>query len=507
MVKQLKIIVNDDLSLTKAKNGAYLTANFVTPVEIPKGSQICLDKFNATSKNISQNFGVTQQTFGVDINGETDDYTLITIPGGSYATITAYMNAINNLVNKNAISGYSPNAVPGSWEPGSSFYDLQRQVSMSLVLEPIGLKSIWTATIYGFSELSTVSSPFWLPTENLLTNTNGKHYSNDLNTAKLTSGELVMQGGGICLEFNLDLSAEAVDVELWTFGFVSSDGAKTGGKIQQQDGELNLYLRDDNGNATEVTDSETLFPEAYAGSGFCRFMLIQKEGFFGLVYTSNVGSPIPVIKVIGLPGTPYAGKLGTWTFPESYNVLLETGATPAVGDAYYTPATGGVANGFGTPEDTQTTVDLSQPSSNQLAVTLGYNPVSYQLEPYAGALVSTTTSQNIFNVNQLRSAFELAIEIIDIPLKTYFSQTGANERNFGRQNVICYFTPTPSNETEGLYSFANSTHQWLDIDNSRDTVLQSLSFRVFNPYTGVSFVSNSLGFNLLIKGKDESTLE
>ena len=48
-----------------------------------------------------------------------------------------------------------------------------------------------------------------------------------------------------------------------------------------------------------------------------------------------------------------------------------------------------------------------------------------------------------------------------IPLKTFFAQTGPNARNFGRQNVICYFTPTPSNETEGLYSFANSTHQWL----------------------------------------------
>ena len=506
-MKQLKVIVNDDLSLTKAKNGAYLTANFVTPVEIPRGSQICLDKFNATSKNISQNFGVSQQTFGVDVNQETDLYTQITVPAGSYPTITAYMNSINNLVNQNAISGYYVNAVPNSWEAGSSFYDLQRQASMSLVLQPLGLKSVWTSTIYGFSELSTISSPFWLPTENLLTDSSGNHYSSDSNTAKLTSGEAVMQGGGICLEFALDLSADAGDVEQWTLGFISSDGAKTGGKIKQKDGELNLYLIDDDGNETEVTDSETLFAGAYAGSDTSKFMIIQKSGFFGLVYTPQVSLANAPITVIGLPGTPYAGKLGTWTFPESYTVLLETGGTAAVGDAFYTPTSGGQTGLLGTPDDTQTTIDLSQASSNQLAVTLGFNPTVYDLEPFTDALVSTITSQNIFNVNQLRSAFELAIEIIDIPLKTYFSQTGANERNFGRQNVICYFTPTPSIETEGLYSFANSTHQWLDIDNSRDTVLQSLSFRVFNPYTGVSFVSNSLGFNLLIKDKDENTFQ
>jgi hypothetical protein len=506
-MKQLKVIVNDDLSLSKAKNGAYLTANFVSPIDIPKHSQICLDKFNATSKNISQNFGVVQQVFGVDINGETDNFTQITVPAGNYPTITAYMNAINNLVNQNAISSYYVNAVPGSWEQGSSFYDLQRQASMSLVLQPVGLKSIWTATIYGFSPISTISSPFWLPTENLLTDSSGNHYSNDLNTAKLTSGELVMQGGGLCLEFHLDLSADAADVDLWTLGFISSDGAKTGGRISQQDGELNLYLKDDNGNFTEVTDSETLFPEAYAGSEYVRFMIIQKEGYFGLVYTSNVGSPVPEIKVIGLPGTPYAGKLGTWTFPESYTVVLETGATPVVAEVYYTPATGGTTNLFGTPDDTQTTIDLNKTASNQLCLTLGFNPAEYQLEPYTNDVVSTITSQNIYNVNQLRSAFELAIEILDIPLKNYYANTDPGARSFGRQNVICYFTPVPSVETEGLYSFANSTHQWLDIDNINDTVLQSLSFRVFNPYTGVSFVSNSLGFNLLIKGKDENTIE
>jgi hypothetical protein len=503
-MKQLKVIVNDDLSLTKAKNGAYLTANFVTPVEIPKGSQICLDKFNATSKNISQNFGVVEQTFGAYVNRGASPPTDITIPGGSYARIIDYMNTINNLVNQNAISAYFPNIVPGSWIAESSFYDLQRQASMSLVLSPNGLKSEWTATIHGFSPTSTVSSPFWLPTENLLTDSSGNHYSNDLNPAKLTSGELVMQGGGICINFNLDLS-DVQPTDSWTLGFISSDGSKVGGKIGQLGSSLVLY--NDAGVSTVITNASTLFAGAYAGSGFCRFMLVQKSGYFGLVYTDNVSSINGVIKVIGLPGTEYFGALGTWSFPEFYNVELTTSANAVVSNVFYTPETGGDINIFGVSDDTQTTLTLDGVNSNQLTTILGFTQAIYTLPPSKNSDVSTIISQNIFNVNQLRSAFELAIEIIDIPLKTYFSQTGSNERNFGRQNVICYFTPTPSNETEGLYSFANSTHQWLDIDNSRDTVLQSLSFRVFNPYTGVSFVSNSLGFNLLIKDKDENTFQ
>lgn len=503
-MKQLKVIVNDDLSLTKAKNGAYLTANFVTPVEIPKGSQICLDKFNATSKNISQNFGVVEQTFGVYVNKGASPPTDIIVPGGSYARIIDYMNTINNLVNQNAISSYFPNIVPGSWIAESSFYDLQRQASMSLVLEPNGLKSEWTATIHGFSQPSTISSSFWLPTENLLTDSSGNHYSNNLDPAKLTSGELVMQGGGICMNFNLDLS-DVQPTDFWTLGFISSDGSKQGGKIGQLGSSLVLY--NDAGDSTVITNASTLFAEAYAGSGNCRFMLVQKSGYFGLVYTPGVQFFNAPITVIGLPGTPYFGALGTWSFPEFYSVELTTSANAVVSNVYYTPDTGGQLGIFGVSDNTQTTLTLDGVSSNQLATILGFTQAVYTLPPSQNSDVSLIVSQNIFNINQLRSAFELAIEIVDIPLKTYFSQTGSNERNFGRQNVICYFTPTPSNETEGLYSFANSTHQWLDIDNSRDSVIQSLSFRVFNPYTGVSFVSNSLGFNLLIKSGDEKFIE
>ena len=508
-MKQLKVIMNDTLSLKQAENGAYITANFVTPIEIPVGSQICLDKFNCTSKNISQNFVIVEQSFGVDVNKYDDSITVdeIVIPTGPYKTVQDYMDTINEVVNKTAISAYVPTPVLNDEWDANSFYNLQRQNSMSLVLSQKNLVSIWTATIYGVSPLSTVSSPFWIPTDNLLTDSNGRHYSNDLNVAKLTSGESVMQGGGLSTTFDLDLSKSALLTEAWEFGFVSNDGAKLGGRIAQVNGNRNLFLIGDNGVGTEITDSETLFAEAYVALNNCRFMLVQESGNFGLVFTPDETDDNAPITVIGIPNTPYAGKLGTWTFVENYTMELSTGANAVVGDITYTPSTGGDASLIGLPESTETIIDLSTTFSNQLALVLGFNKTLYSLDPFDDALVSTITGQSIININQLRSAFELAIEIIDIPLKNYFAQTGSASRSFGRQNVICYFTPLPSVETEGLYSFANSTHQWLDIDNTRDVVIQSLSFRIYNPYNGASFISNSLGFNLLIKSADEKFIE
>jgi hypothetical protein len=508
-MKQLKVIMNDTLSLKQAQNGAYITANFVTPIEIPVGSQICLDKFNCTSKNISQNFTIVEQAFGVDVNKYDDSITTdeIVIPAGPYKTVQDYMDTINELVNKTAISAYCPNPVANDEWNANSFYNLQRQNSMSLVLTQKDLFSVWTVTIYGESPLSTVSSPFWIPTDNLLTDSNGLHYSNDLNAAKLTSGEAVMNGGGLSTTFDLDLSKSALLTEAWEFGFVSNDGAKLGGRIAQVNGNRNLFLIGDNGVGTEITDSETLFAEAYVTENSCRFMIVQQAGNFGLVYTPDSENDNAPITVIGLPNKAYAGKLGTWTFAESYTMELSTGANAVVGSIEYTPETGGSATGEGLPESTETMVDLSSTFSNELALVLGFSKTLYSLSPFQNALVSTITSQSIININQLRSAFELAIEIVDIPLKNYFAQTGSASRSFGRQNVICYFTPLPSVETEGLYSFANSTHQWLDIDNTRDVVIQSLSFRIYNPYNGASFISNSLGFNLLIKSADEKLIE
>ena len=362
-----------------------------------------------------------------------------------------------------------------------------------------GVFSKWTSTIYGLSALSTTPSLDWVPSANLGTNVDGLHYSTNGLLATLTAGQPCMVGGGMATQ-GIIRASSAGNVD-WTWGFNSSNGAKFGGKIAQVSGSPNLWVVDDAGTFTQIQNSQTLFPNAYtASTGSPRFSLLQKDGKFGFAYCDDVTDDNADVDLYCITGT-YAGKMGTWNYAETFtaSATLLGGATP-FGTLTYTPLTGG-AQGYPVPTKTATSVDLS--AAPQLAVTLGFQPSYYIFNPPVAAVVAFIQSPAPFNVNQLRSAFELAIEILDIPLKTYFAQTGANARSYGRQNVICYFTPNPSNETEGLYSFANAAHQWLEIDNVSDQIIQSLSFRIFNSYTGQSFVSNSMGFNLLIKNRDE----
>ena len=501
-MKQLKVIVNDPASLSIAETGGYVTANFVSPVEIKKGSLLCLDKFNATSKNISQNFGIVAQTFVMVVNAVATGLDVaVSIPFATYPSIAAYMAVINQNVNATAISAYRE-------LPAGVFYDVnnwvntQSQLSMGVELTTTGeggVFSKWTSTIYGLSALSTTPSLDWVPSANLGTNVDGLHYSTNGLSATLTAGQACMVGGGIATQ-GIIRASSAGNVD-WVWGFSSSNGAKLGGKIAQISGSPNLFVLNDAGVVTEILNSQTLFPNAYtASTGSPRFSLLQKDGKFGFAYCDDVTNNNADVDLYCIDDQ-YAGKMGTWNYAETFTASASVlgGATP-FGTLTYTPLTGG-AQGYPVPSNTATLINLS--SASQLAVTLGFQASNYIFSPAVGSPVAIIQSPAPFNVNQLRSAFELAIEILDIPLKTYFAQTGANARSYGRQNVICYFTPNPSNETEGLYSFANAAHQWLEIDNVSDQIIQSLSFRIFNSYTGQSFVSNSMGFNLLIKNREE----
>ena len=501
-MRQLKVIVNDEASLAIAAQGGYVTANFVSPIEIKAGSLICLDKFNATSKNISQNFTVVGQTFTGRINGGfalLTGFTDVVIPSGSYATVADYMATINNYANAyllTASTNWVPNAglapyVTNNWEAK------QNQLGVGLTISPFdGVLSQWSCINYGLSPYSTTASTFWTPSSNLTVTTSGTFLATDALSASIVSNK-VMIGGGLATTVILALQF-GVQGD-WVFGFESSLGSKLGGKLVQNPGNANLFVRGDNGTETEITNSQSLFPGAYTGSANSVFVIFQKAGRFGFSYCDDItddNSPVTEFCIVGT----YAGAMGTWSYNEQYTVLgeypLGDTSPPCIGPATYTPALGGV---FTPPWEGITQCGLNLTGASQLALITGFQPVSYSFGQEAVGL-SSITSTAPFNVNQLRSAFELAIEILDIPLKTFFAQTKNSQYAGagGRQNVICYFTPTPSNETEGLYSFANAVHQWLEIDNKSSTYLHSLSFRIFNPYSGLSFISNSMGFNLLI---------
>ena len=501
-MKQLKVVVNDEQSLAIAAQGGYVTANFVTPIEVKAGSLICLDKFNATSKNISQNFAVVNQTFSGIINlgfSIATGPTSVTIPSGTYATVSDYMATINNLANANLLTA-STDFLPA---PGlfpfieNNWQAKQNQLGVGLALTQSWLFSKWECHNYGLSPYSTTPSSFWTPSANLTIAVGGLFHPTDGLSATLVSGP-VMIGGGLATIVRLDLTTGLQGS--FVYGFSSSTGSKLGGKFLQKQGNVNLFVVNDAGQETEILNSQTLFPGAYAGDENSFFTIFQKGGKFGFNYCDDITDDNAPVTEYCITGA-YAGKMGTWSYVEQYTVVVDYPdgdlSPDIVGEALYTPQTGGNYNPqiFGS----LALCNINLTTAGQLALVLGFEPQRYEF----GALDASTsgiTSLAPFNINQLRSAFELGIEILDIPLKTYFAQTQNSQfaGAGGRQNVICYFTPIPSTETQGLYSFANAVHQWLEIDNKSSTYLHSLSFRVFNPYSGLSFISNSMGFNLLI---------
>lgn len=503
-MKQLKVVVNDTPSNLLTQAGGYVTANFVNPVEVKKGSLICLDKFNATSKNISQNFGVVSQTFtiGVNVVDEANPvpFTSVTIPSGTYNTLQDYIAAVNQLVNATAISAFR--VLPVNTWSGRSYFNVQSQNGMRVYLQIVdGLIARWTSQCYGYTSLSTTPSADWTPSLNSAINISGRYYSTDTLAASIISAGPCVLGGGISTTSQIQPSSNSTTN--WVYGFISDDTTALGGKILQKTGSPNIWVQNDAGQQFEIANSQTKFAEAYAGSGNAYFMLYQQGGLFKMAYHPDATNPTATWYTTDQDNL----NMGSWYYSSSYNVSQTfQGTFAGFGDTIYTPQSPNPLNAvFPYPDDANTFVNLS--SAPQFSLIFGFQIADGLkfVDGEGGAFQGLITGTKPANILQLRSAFELAIEIIDLPLKTYFAQSGTTNKTGygGRQNVVCYFTPTPSIEAEGLYSFSNSVHQWLDIDNSADTTLHSLSFRVFNSYTGDSFISNSMGFNLLIKSPDE----
>ena len=154
-------------------------------------------------------------------------------------------------------------------------------------------------------------------------------------------------------------------------------------------------------------------------------------------------------------------------------------------------------DGFGVTqgEPTRTVaIDFSQSGSLRagLAIPDGlllFTPQNSDFGSYLGA--------ESMNLSKINSSFDLALEILDIPLQTFQGNSSRNQLG-SRQNVVCYFRPEQSNVGTNSYIYDSLAYQWLDIAISYPVNLSSLSFRVYNPYTGQNLVASNLTFNLMI---------
>jgi len=104
------------------------------------------------------------------------------------------------------------------------------------------------------------------------------------------------------------------------------------------------------------------------------------------------------------------------------------------------------------------------------------------------------------NMSIINYSFDVAIEILNLPLQTY--QASSNGTSGQRNNVISYFHPELSSVGTSVYIYDSKAYQWLDIDISYPVNLSSMSFRVYNPVTGIDLNANSMTFNLLINDSE-----
>ena len=406
-MKQLKVVVNDTPANLLTQAGGYVTANFINPVEVKKGSLICLDKFNATSKNISQNFGIVSQTFTIGVNvineAEPVPFSSVTIPAGSYSVVS-YIAAVNQAVNAQAISAYR--TLPAGVWSGDNFENVQSQNGMRVYLQLVdGLLARWTSQCYGATPFSTTPSSYWSPSSNTTIGVDGFYDTTDTLQASVTGTGDLVRGGG--LSTTARIKPASTGIAEWVYGIVTDSGV-VGGRILQKTGSTNIFVQNDAGVQTEIANSPALFPGAYAGTGNAIFMIFQSQGKFRFAYYDDISNPNLAWSYVSDPATH---DMGNWNYSSVYNVI-QTFNVPVFGPTEYTPDEIDEIV-FPYPSSPLTYVSLS--NASQFALVFGFRIADSQIfkEVAGNVFQALLTGSSPANALQLRSAFERAIEIID----------------------------------------------------------------------------------------------
>jgi hypothetical protein len=122
-----------------------------------------------------------------------------------------------------------------------------------------------------------------------------------------------------------------------------------------------------------------------------------------------------------------------------------------------------------------------------------------------GTPVLTTPANNdgsITGVSTLGfvSNTELELDVLELPLDSYIGNRGGNS---GRVNCITFFTPqllNPVSLGNSQFIFENKNMPFINIKNKQPMVIESLSFRLFNPVTPTSTIQfQNISFNIYIQ--------
>jgi len=495
MPTQLKIIADEYTPKTAftAGTSAPFTVNFSAPVVISPGQKIAMDKFIAVIPDITANFALDTSVFTLwySLNGENNQSVDITIPAGRYSTLAQLLTEMTKLSN-NSFSGFTADTLPVDAVGNYNYY------------RDRGLKMLCSsATGKFFMEYVTCPfSPLVLTPVNLEQNIEDYYFPIAAGpwTLNQSSSTIVLTKGGGCLvqfKIALPLAAAAIaDGSLVYCGLVDDRNSLLG--LFQSGVNGLIYLRNSAGGLSSPLDNDF-----FKTNTICE--IYQAGGYFQLrLYTVDINGLQNVdFSTETSGGGAYSQSLGSVNYNTSYQFQASGNK---VANAYAVPAIGGIVNmtedvPFGATEGELTrTVAVDFSNSGGLRAGLGVSDGLLLFTPQNSDFGSYIGSAPM-NLSKINSSFDLALEILDIPLLTFQGNTSRNQSG-SRQNVVCYFRPEQSNVGTNSYVYDSLAYQWLDVAITYPVNLSSLSFRVFNPYSGQSLVASNLSFNLIINDKE-----
>jgi hypothetical protein len=478
MPRQLKI--NVDANYTPS---APFTVNFAAPVIIEPGNKIAMDKFSAVIKDITVDFDLPESiyTLWYALNSPNNQSASITLPSQHYNSLAELLNLMTVLSNS-AFTGHAPGTLP-LLNDGN--YDVYRDLGLKV------LASAATGNKFLFEYTTCPYGAVAVTQDNMQADTSGNWYpfsQGDWSIIQTDETVILTRGGGCMVEFKIDfptaIQSQADDATT-AIGLIDKNGDTIG--LAQEPSGL-LYLENAAGVRTEIPLN------SIPRESFCQ--IFQDSGYFQLrCYTpDNNGLEIEHFNTI----TAHATALGTVDFFGSYNFR-------AVGDKFVAtadfPAIGQVITmskdePYGTTQgELQRTVALDFTAANVLRAGLGVPNGLLLCSPQNSDFGAYNGSETM-NLSSINSSFDLALEILDLPLQTY--QASSDRKPGTRQNIVCYFRPVLSNVGLNAYTYDSLAYQWLDIAATYPINLSSLSFRVFNPATGIGLTAESMSFNLMI---------
>ena len=497
MPQQLKIIVGPNYEVN-----APFTVNFNSPVIVKPGNKITLDKFTANIRNITSNFALPDSpfTFFYGLNFPHFQSSTVTIPGRTYTTLLDLLNTMNQLIN-NSFTGYI--------EGFENYINVPqyRDQGLKVVCSTTSTTGATSSTTNVFQiqyNTSSYTLDQSLTTNNFQAGVGGWASPAAAGSWDMGSSTVLLQGGGIRLTFQINVAGNlpaAGDNMNYVCGVQNTNGFFHG--IRENNlGEIFLVYGPLLGALTSTQIAAGNFQESDVGDAIQYYVdMYQVNGQWALITYSLENDDINTYIELYNSNTSNPGALGAFDVTQSYT-FYAAGTNQVLNFAV--PEIN-VFSVFSTPDINMTDTAPDPVQSRTVAFDMtNSRALRAGLDVPSGQMLLTPTNsplgqfkcQTGINMSIINTAFDIAIEILDLPLQTF--QASSDRKPGSRVNVVSYFHPELSNFGAGTYIYDSRANVWLDIDITYPLNLTSLSFRVYDPNTGVGIDASEMTFNLLI---------